>query len=93
MIRRLLAVSVGVAALSMLAVPTPSEAARKVISAEAHGFNQASASARAEKRLQRKAKLWARWNNVDNVQIGRITTGCSSTGPVVECKSVALVRG
>jgi hypothetical protein len=42
MIRRLLAFSLGVAALSMLAVPTPSEATCKVISAEAHGFDQKS---------------------------------------------------
>lgn len=44
MIRRILAVSVGVAALAVLAAPTPSEAARKVMSAEAHGFNQESVS-------------------------------------------------
>lgn len=93
MIRRLLAVSVCAAALAVLATPTPSEAARKVISAEAHGFDQASVSARAEKRLKRKINLWARWNRLDNVQVGRVTTGCSTTGPVVECKSVALVRG
>jgi hypothetical protein len=93
MIRRILAVSVGVAALAVLAAPTPSEAARKVITAEAHGFNQESVSARAEKRLKRKINLWARWNRLDNVQVGRVKTGCSTTGPVVECKSVALVRG
>jgi len=50
-------------------------------------------AARAERRLKRKANLWARWNGLDNVEIGRVTTGCSTTGPVVECKSVALVRG
>lgn len=87
-----MAFSVGVAALAVLTA-TPSEAARKVLSAEAHGFNQESVSARAEKRLKRKVNLWARWNGLDNVQVGRVTTGCSTTGPVVECKSVALVRG
>jgi hypothetical protein len=93
MIRRVLFVVAAVAAFIVFATPTPSEAARGVLSAEARGVNQANVTKRAEKRLKRKINAWARVNRVNNAQVGRVTTGCSSTGSFVECKSVAFVRG
>ena len=87
----LIASAAVVAIAAFIVVSQPVQAGScAVVTAKGRGLNEAAATGRSAKNLNRHINHWAHRNKLKVVRVGRVSTACAK-GPLFVCRSSAKV--